>query len=291
VPFNFHRWVKQKQKSCARLLDRSVPFRIFLSLLGAHAILFAVDQIDRLLPDPSDCQFSFACLINQFVSLVSVSNLESLSILVVAILYLIESRDRKKQKHYEAWQVIDNAAAARVPTSYARVQALQDLNEDGIFLCGLDLPKADLRGIDLRRANIKYATFSGADLKYANLKEANLEGANINGADLLEINLSGANLQCVNFKGANLTKANLKGANLAKANLSKANLTEANLEDANLEEANLAETTLRDANLENANLKDARLRESHLRGADCKGANLAGATMPDGLVYQNGDSR
>jgi hypothetical protein len=55
----------------------------------------------------------------------------------------MEAPDRKKRKHYEAWQVIDNAAAATVPTSYARVNALQDLNNDGVTLQGLDVPGAD----------------------------------------------------------------------------------------------------------------------------------------------------
>lgn len=285
------KWLKRKRQNFIRRLDRSVFFRILLSFVGAYIVLFSVDRIDRSLPDRQTCEFSLACAIAQFAFLISVDNLQSFGILVVSCLYLIESRDRKKQKHYEAWQVIDSAAAAKVPTSYARLKALQDLNEDGVSLCGIDIPKADLKRIDLSNADLRQATLSGADLKEANLKEANLERATLNNADLQEINLCQANLEGINLKGANLAKANLKGANLANANLNKANLTEANLEGVILIEANLAEAILRDANLKQANLKDARLRESHFRSADLKGAILTGAIMPSGTIYNEDSDR
>jgi uncharacterized protein YjbI with pentapeptide repeats len=285
------KWLRRKRQNFIRRLDRSVCFRILLSFLGAYIVLFSVDLIDRYLPDKQTCKFSLACAIAQFAFLVSVDNLQSFGILVVSCLYLIESRDRKKQKHYEAWQVIDSAAAAKVPTSYARLKALQDLNEDGVSLCGIDIPRADLKRIDLSNADLRQATLSGADLKEANLKEANLKRAILNGADLEEVNLFEANLEGINLKGANLAKANLKGANLANANLNKANLTQANLEGVNLVEANLAEAILRDANLKQANLKDARLRESHFRSADFKGAILTGAIMPSGAIYHQDSDR
>ena len=286
-------WLKDRWQYFVRQIDRSVPFRLLLSLLAAYAALFTVKQIEdnykqanqNLPPQAMACQTSFTCVTNEFISLISVDNLEGFSILVLAILYLLESRDRKKQKHYEAWQVIDQAAAAKVPTSYARIQALQDLNKDGVSLLGLDVPKADLKRIDLRGADLREATLSGADLRNANLSEVNLQGANINGANLEGVDLCNANLYGVNFKHANLTKTNLKGANLTKANLSKANLAGAELAGVNLLEANLAGTNLTNANLGQANLKGARLRETHREGADFKGANLTGATMPDGTVH------
>ncbi len=47
-----------------------------------------------------------------------VRNLEAIAIVAAVVLYYKESPDRKDQRHYEAWQVIDKAA--RVETSYAR---------------------------------------------------------------------------------------------------------------------------------------------------------------------------
>jgi hypothetical protein len=51
-------------------------------------------------------------------------NAESIAIVAAVVLYFKEIPDRKTQKHYDAWQVIDNAAVATqvsggVFTSYA----------------------------------------------------------------------------------------------------------------------------------------------------------------------------
>ncbi|NEO98447.1 MAG: pentapeptide repeat-containing protein [Symploca sp. SIO2E9] len=277
-------WVLNSQQYFVRLLDSSVRFRILLSFLVAYTALLALQTLERQLHNSPSCQSPLSCWATHFVSVISVDHLEGFSILVVAILYLLESRDRKKRKHYEAWQIIDQAAATKVTTSYARLHALQDLNEDGISLGCLDVSQADLRGINLRGADLSEATLRGANLKNANLSNANLANANFNEANLQDSNLSGANLKGVYLCDANLARANLKGANLTKCNLSKANLEQAQLEGVKLEDANLAQTNFRNANLTCANLQGARLRENHRGGADFKGANLAGATMPDGTV-------
>jgi BTB/POZ domain-containing protein KCTD9 len=99
---------------------------------------------------------------------------ESIAIIAAVILYFKEIPDRKARKHYEAWQVIDNAAAANVPTSYARKQALEDLVRDGVSLKSLDVPGADLSDVNL----------SNADLREANLRNVDLSGANLRNADL-----------------------------------------------------------------------------------------------------------
>lgn len=57
---------------------------------------------------------------------------------IAVILYIKGAPDRKTQKHYEAWRVIDTAAAANVATSYARYQALQYLHRDGVPLKWLE---------------------------------------------------------------------------------------------------------------------------------------------------------
>ena len=44
------------------------------------------------------------------------------------IFYFTESGDRRKQKHYHAWQVINTAQGKN--GSGGRIEALQELNED-----------------------------------------------------------------------------------------------------------------------------------------------------------------
>jgi uncharacterized protein YjbI with pentapeptide repeats len=211
--------------------------------------------------------------------------------------YLMEAPDRKQRKHYEAWQVIDNAAAAKVPTSYARVNALQDLNDDGVSLQGLDVPGADLSGIILKGANLK-----GADLNGVNLINANLEGANLCGVKLINAKLQGANLSGADLGGADLRladliNANLSGVNLGDAVLARANLSGVNLSDAVLTRANLEASDLRLADLSGADLRLANLAETvlirtNLKRANLKRANLSGAnlnltTLPDGSKYHS----
>jgi len=60
--------------------------------------------------------------------------LSSLSILVAAIFYFSEAGDRTKQKHYQAWQVINTAQGKG--GSGGRLEAMQELNADHVPLVG-----------------------------------------------------------------------------------------------------------------------------------------------------------
>ncbi|MGP1375426.1 MAG: pentapeptide repeat-containing protein [Almyronema sp.] len=195
------------------------------------------------------------------------SEAESIAIVAAIILYFKGAPDRKAQKHYEAWRVIDSAAAAKVSNSYARRRALQDLYQDGVSLRGLDAPGANLAQIKLAEADLQDANLQGAIFEEANLQKADFRGANL--------------------RGANLQKANLRGVNLRGVNLQKANLRDAILTEANLQEANLTGATLRAAELWKAilwgaDLTGAELRWAELHGKELKGAKLCRTILPDG---------
>jgi BTB/POZ domain-containing protein KCTD9 len=224
---------------------------------------------------------------------------ESISITSLVILYFKEAPDRKAQRHYQATQLLDIASAGGVPTSYARLIALQDLNKDGFLLRGLDVPGADLAGMQLPNARLMGATLKetileGADLSKANLSganllEANLSGANLREAKLWKVTLSKANLEGADLEGANLANAEVKAANLGNANLRAANLYQTNLEEADLWGANLKDANLEGANLLNTNLEKANLRGANLRGAKLQeaqwqNARLCQTTLPDGTM-------
>src|SRR5579871_464102 len=89
--------------------------------------------------------------------------LGSLSVLVAVIFYFSESGDRIKQKHYQAWQVINTAQGKG--GSGGRIEALQELNSDKVPLVGVDASAAFLQGIHLERANLLRADLSAADLR------------------------------------------------------------------------------------------------------------------------------
>jgi hypothetical protein len=149
------------------------------------------------------------------------------SVLVAVIFYFAESGDRKKQKHYQAWQVINTAQGKG--GSGGRIEALQELNHDRVPLVGVDLSKAFLEGLrlphaDLLRANLEAADIRHAVLRSAKLTYSNLHFTNLRGSDLTSIQLKGANLE-----DADLTDADLTGADLSEVTLDKADLRNTNL--------------------------------------------------------------
>lgn len=158
------------------------------------------------------------------------SNAEPIAISSAAVVFILESSDRRKADQYEAWQVI-NAATGQTGNG-GRIQALEDLNKDGVVLEGVAAPGADLSNINLEygklqrarleNAQLDHAKLRGASLSYANLRHANLSSADLRGASLFKAKLEDANLN-----GANLRNTDLRGANLSHANLIGADLSEA----------------------------------------------------------------
>ncbi|MDZ8026249.1 MAG: pentapeptide repeat-containing protein [Nostoc sp. DedQUE01] len=203
------------------------------------------------------------------------AGVEAISILVAVVLFVKETPDRRKQFHYQAWSTVD--AAHGVKVSYARIFALQDLNEDGVSLRGLDAPGAELVEINLSHANLSKANLIESDLTNANLSHANLDNANLSQVKLCGADLSHAKLGFARLSQANLSSANLSGANLICADLSHANLSGANLRDASLSGANLQGAYLTGANLKNAQVSDYELSSAFLEGA----------IMPDGSKYRS----
>ena len=200
---------------------------------------------------------------------------DTISLVVAIVLFIKEAPDRRKQFHYQAWSTID--ASHDVKVSYARILALQDLNEDGVSLRGLDSPGAELAKINLPNANLSEAKLNETDLSNANLSHANL-----NNTILTQAKLYGANLSHADASFAKLTQANLSSANLSNANLLCAELSGANMSGANLSNATLSGANLDGTYLAGANLKNAKVSISELSAAV-----IEGAIMPDGSKYKS----
>jgi hypothetical protein len=148
-------------------------------------------------------------------------------VLIAVVFYFAESGDRLKQKHYQAWQVINTAQGKG--GSGGRVEALQELNSDGIPLVGVDVNGAFLQGIRLQHAHLLRSNFSAADLRDSDLSSSDFLYANLQSA-----NFRNCDLHSTNFTSANLADADLVGANLSGSDFSAANLTNADLRNANL---------------------------------------------------------
>jgi Pentapeptide repeats (8 copies) len=153
--------------------------------------------------------------------------LSSFSVLVAVIFYYSESGDRIKQRHYQAWQVINTAQGKG--GSGGRIDALQELNTDKVPLVGVDVSSAFLQGLKLERANLSRSDFSAADLRGSDLKavdftDADLHSANFRRADLENASFEDADMTGVDLWGSDLTGAKFSGADLGGADLRSANL-------------------------------------------------------------------
>jgi hypothetical protein len=153
--------------------------------------------------------------------------LGSFSVLIAVIFYFAESGDRVKQRHYQAWQVINTAQGKG--GSGGRIEALQELNADKVPLVGVDVSSAFLQGLDLKNANLLRSDFSAADLRNSNLAGVDFTLAVLNSA-----NLRGAILDHAKFVKADLGNADLVGSSLAGADFSGATLDEADFRGADL---------------------------------------------------------
>ena len=168
-----------------------------------------------------------AHFLSKWVFLEVLEYLGTFSILIGVIFYFAESGDRIKQKHYQAWQVINTAQGKG--GSGGRIEALQELNADRVPLVGIDLTDAFLQGTELNRAELLRSNFGSADLRSSSFRSADLAYAsfrntNLRGSNLLRSNLSYANFEDADLFGADLSEARAAGAHFDRADLRNTNL-------------------------------------------------------------------
>jgi hypothetical protein len=169
--------------------------------------------------------------------------LETFSVLIAVIFYFSESGDRVKQRHYQAWQVVNTAQGKG--GSGGRIDALQELNADRVPLVGVDVSGAFLQGVRLEKARLLRANFSAADVRdgrfvAADFTLADLHSANFRKSSLEQVSFQGANLDDSDLTSADLTGADLTDASLVNADLSRADLNDVRWEHiANFKNANI----------------------------------------------------
>jgi hypothetical protein len=168
-----------------------------------------------------------AWLLSNWSFLQVLEYLGSFSVLIAVIFWFSESGDRVKQRHYQAWQVINTAQGKG--GSGGRIEALQELNTDHVALTGVDASSAFLQGIRLEHAKLSRSDFSAADLRNSHLRFADFSWA-----DLHYANLRDSDLQQTAFDHANLSNCDLFGTNLTDAHLDEAILAGADLRGADL---------------------------------------------------------
>lgn len=206
-----------------------------------------------------------------------IDTLEPLSIFIAVLLFVKDDPERKKQFHYQAWSIIDNASG--IEDSQARIIALQDLCDDGVSLAEIELKGARLNGIEL----------NGVDLSDANLSKANLNNSEFFYADLNNTNLSKSKCVGATFYRTNLGFSDFRKANCSSTNFSKSNLMFAEFAKGNFSGANFSFAKLKGVNFEGAYLSGANLKGAEVDMEELRKAYLVNAIMPDGSLYQGND--
>jgi Pentapeptide repeats (8 copies) len=163
-----------------------------------------------------------AYLLSRWSFLEVLEYLGSFSILIAVIFYFSESGDRLKQKHYQAWQVINTAQGKG--GSGGRIDALQELNMDGVPLIGVDVAGAFLQGVSLPRAKLVRANFNAVDARNSDFEHADFSTANLRSGNFRNSNLSDADFEDADLGDGDFCSANLSGADLSGATLDGADL-------------------------------------------------------------------
>ena len=218
----------------------------------------------------------FLRLLREFSTSQLLGQVESFSIIFLAMLFICNSRERKREAEAQAWGMIDGAQGSE--TSGARKIAIEYLRDSGANLTGLDADGADLRGIDLSNQDLNYASFKGALLEGAKFQGANLKSANFSKARLWEADFCKAKLRFSKFIDADLGEGNpvkFCGADLGCSDFQYANLPKANFEGCNE----------KPTNLNNASFKNATIRGIRLKGADILKCNFVGSIADHDELY------
>lgn len=195
-----------------------------------------------------------AYLLSNWTFLHVIDYLRSFGIIVAVAFYFSESGDRLKQKHYQAWQVINTAQGKG--GNGGRMDALQELNEDRVPLVGVDVSGAFLQGLHLEKANLARANLSSADVR-------------------------NAVLPAIDFRDANLRSANFRDSNCRGASFGRATLDDSDFSGADLSGTDFAHATLGNADLHDADIHSIDWRQI----ANIRGANIAAVrNAPEGFV-------
>ena len=217
-------WVDRQQRRhdsrFFRLLDGSFLFRLALSGAAAMALLTVVNSYATC----RNNRWAKGCLWRDTEALISVGNVESLSIVTAAFLYVLEAQKRRQRDNIEAYELLMNCNASGIKLLVARTTALETLNNAGLPIDGQQLAGFDLRNLQAANGHWHNVNLEGTVLRRANLAGTDLSGANLRGADLRDADLRGAILVGADLEGALLEGAQLDGAELDDAQVDRASL-------------------------------------------------------------------
>mgnify|MGYP003347469894 CR=1 FL=1 len=204
---------RRRRQRWYQLLDGSFSIRLLLATGAATLLLVSVNRWENC----RKLGFANGCLLADAGGVINIGNVESLSIVSAAFLYLLERNRHRQREHLEAMEVILSCQQAGARLSLARNDAIEQLSARGLWLDGLDLSNTVLQELRAPHARWRAVNLQGSDLQRACLHDADLQNCNLSGADLRNCDLRHADLRRTNLRGANLRGADLTGADLEGA--------------------------------------------------------------------------
>lgn len=211
---------RRRRQPLVRRLQETFGWRLLLAIVAATLLLGAINRWQNC----REHGFRSGCLLVDPGGILSIDNVEALSIVSAGFLYVLEAGKRRRREHQEAMEVITTCQQAGVRLSLQRNEALELLNGSGLWLDGLHLACVDLDEVDLRHGRLRGVNLQRASLRRARLRDADLQGSDLSQADLRESDLQHADLRGANLRQANLRHADLRGADLRWADLEEADL-------------------------------------------------------------------
>jgi uncharacterized protein YjbI with pentapeptide repeats len=209
--------------------------------------------------------------------------LGKLTIMVAILSFIFEAPERAKQRHYQAWQLINGARMS--PGEAGRSIAIRVLVDDHVEMIDIDLTGGNFRG----------KNFQAADMPGVNFTNAKIDGANFSckaGIFVNEYwfpaysfcwitNLEGARFATESITGTYFDNANLKDAVLGG---SSAGLTI--VEGSSFLKADMRGITLQDTRLSNNVFSYAKLQNSRWLGGTIANKNMfVGANLQNARWY------
>ena len=209
-------WVDRQQRRhdsrFFQLMDGSFLFRLALSAAGALTLLLVVNSYATC----RNHKWAQGCLWRDAEALISVGNVESLSIVTAAFLYILEGHKRRQRENLEAYELLKTCNESGARWLIGRIQALESLNGAGLPIDG-----QQLAGFDLHNLQAPHGHWHQVNLENSVLRNANLAGTDFSGANLRGADLRGANLRDAILEDADLTGAQLEGADLTGTHLER----------------------------------------------------------------------
>lgn len=235
-------------------------------------------------------------------------HLTHFTVLVAAISYFANADDRSREKRYQAWQVINLAQGK--PGSGGRRAALEELNDEGVSLRGVNVGQAVLDGLSLGGGKLAVSIFDSASLIRSDFQRADLRRASFRNAILSFSNFDGSVARRANFTNARFQQASMRNASLSNARLDStygfqfvltgstlnevqaeaAMFQNAHLDSVSAAASNFVNAELIGVDLRRADLHDANLSGSRLKWSDLYRANLANTDL-SGVTLQAADLR